>query len=114
MHSELPWHNDLSKLMTADQMQALEDRGISPYAVLHRFKFPWIYNEDIAVPPDAYVEYRSSRFPGIFWAKENQKWTAAFKRRGKTHWVGAFDDDEEAAIALAHAIAKWEREDATA
>ena len=46
----------------------------------------------------------SSRFKGVSWYSRHQKWKVAFRCNGQFHWVGYFDDEEEAARAYDAAI----------
>jgi AP2 domain len=41
----------------------------------------------------------TSRFKGVFWYKADGRWEAAFRLRGKRHYLGRFATEEEAARA---------------
>ncbi len=41
----------------------------------------------------------TSRFKGVSWNTRKRKWRVAFNWQGKTHFVGYFDDEEDAARA---------------
>ncbi len=38
----------------------------------------------------------ASRYPGVTWDKENQRWRVSFWRQGKSYWLGRYDTEEEA------------------
>jgi hypothetical protein len=41
----------------------------------------------------------SSKYRGVCWSKSSSKWVASIRHSGKLHWLGSFDDEEEAARA---------------
>ena len=47
-----------------------------------------------------------SRFKGVSWSKRDKKWKAAIKRRGKTFFLGYFEDEEEAARKYDEALGR--------
>lgn len=42
---------------------------------------------------------RTSRFKGVFWNEERQRWQATIHAEGRTRYIGRFDDEEDAAHA---------------
>ena len=42
-------------------------------------------------------EDKTSRYKGVSWEKRRQKWKARINKDGKYHWLGYFDDEEDAA-----------------
>jgi hypothetical protein len=53
------------------------------------------------VPDSASLHNRNprgiSKFRGIWWNKEKERWVAEIKKDGKKYWLGYFDDEIEAA-----------------
>jgi hypothetical protein len=45
------------------------------------------------------VERQASKYRGVCWNKSMDKWTAAISDDGKRHYLGSFEDEEEAARA---------------
>lgn len=41
----------------------------------------------------------TSRFKGVSWHRQTQKWRAQIRKYGKKYWLGHFADEEEAALA---------------
>ncbi len=52
----------------------------------------------------------SSRFKGVTWHKKVRKWQAAIKVCGKTHYLGCYVSEEEAAAAYAAAALAFQGE----
>jgi len=40
----------------------------------------------------------SSRFKGVYFNKDVNKWAAQIQSKGKNHWLGCYDDEFEAAM----------------
>ena len=41
----------------------------------------------------------SSKYKGVFWKKQNQKWAAQVRFEGKAYYLGYFNDEKKAALA---------------
>eukprot|EP00984_Skeletonema_dohrnii_P035576 scaffold35528_cov150-Skeletonema_dohrnii-CCMP3373.AAC.1 len=57
--------------------------------------------------PKSHGRVGSSRYQGVFFNKSINKWQAKIMLDGKTHSVGNYDDEEEAAVDYARALFKY-------
>ena len=46
---------------------------------------------------------KTSKYPGVSWDWQNQKWRASIKAKGKQHNLGRYDDEETAGLVYAMA-----------
>ncbi len=45
----------------------------------------------------------SSRFKGVSWNKQKERWSSQIQKNGKSSYLGIFDDEEEAALTYNNA-----------
>eukprot|EP01046_Picozoa_sp_COSAG06_P060180 COSAG06_NODE_12713_length_1339_cov_6.925806_1_plen_403_part_00 len=68
--------------------------------------------EDRAAAAAASERQGPSKFVGVSWDKKNRKWKAQITHDGKTQFLGHFDDEREAALAVDTAARRLRGEDA--
>jgi AP2-like factor (euAP2 lineage) len=64
------------------------------------------------VPPQSPLRKSSSKdgaskYQGVYFDKASNKWKAHISIEGKLHYIGSYDNEEEAAIDYARAVSKY-------
>ncbi|KAK1733370.1 hypothetical protein QTG54_015929 [Skeletonema marinoi] len=57
--------------------------------------------------PKSHGRGGSSRYQGVFFNKSRDKWQAKIKIDGRLHYIGAYENEEEAAVDYARALLKY-------
>ena len=58
----------------------------------------------------SHIKENASKYVGVWFDKRKKKWTAQIYIDGKTRYIGAYDDEDEAAVNYARAVFKYRSE----